>query len=145
MPATDAAGTLSPRMPETRPRCGEGTWSGRMAACAAKVALKNTWQVHQPARTTGMLGAVATTSVPAVPPASPMSIQGRLMPMRAVVRSLRRPKSGLARMESSDPTPVTMARLRGAASMPTRSLTFNASDTRSGARNSREPPVYESA
>jgi hypothetical protein len=105
------------------------------------VALKKIWHVHQPTSTTGMFVAVATTSVPAAPPASPMSIHGRRIPAREVARSLRRPNSGLATMASSDPTPVTMARLRGSASMPTRSLTFSAKDTSSGAKNSREPPV----
>jgi hypothetical protein len=103
--------------------------------------LKNTWHVHQPTSTTEMSGAVATTSVPTAPTATPITIQGRLIPARAVVRSLSRPNSGLATMESSDPTPATVARLRGAASMPTRSLTFKANDTSSGARNSSEPPV----
>jgi hypothetical protein len=106
--------------------------------------LKNTWQMHQPTRTTEMLDAVATSSVPAAPRTSPVTIHGRRIPNREVVRSLRRPNSVLATMDSSDPMPATMARLRGAASMPTRSLTFKASDTNRGARNSREPPVKDS-
>jgi hypothetical protein len=100
--------------------------------------------MHQPTSTTEMLGAVATTRVPAAPTTNPVTIQGRRIPARDVVRSLSRPNSGLATMDSSDPMPATMARLRGAASMPTRSLTFKASDTSSGARNSREPPVEDS-
>jgi hypothetical protein len=105
------------------------------------VALKKTWQTHQPTSTVAMFGAVATTSVPAAPTATPVTIQGRRIPTLDVVRSLSRPNSGLAMMASSDPTPVTSARLRGAASMPTRSFTLRARDTRSGARNSRDPPV----
>ena len=88
-----------------------------------------------------MFGAVATTIVPKAPAATPVTIQGRRIPHLAVVRSLSRPNRGLATMASSDPTPVTMARFPGAASMPTRSFTFNASDTRSGARKSSDPPV----
>ena len=48
-------------------------------------------------------------------------------------------------MANSDPTPVTMARLRGAASMPTRSFTFSANDTSSGARKSSDPPCTRAA
>jgi hypothetical protein len=103
--------------------------------------LKKTWQTHQPASTVQMFGATATTRVPAAPTATPMTIQGRRIPIGEVVRSLSLPNSGLAAMASSDPTPVTIARLRGAASMPTRSFTLSASETRSGARNSRDPPV----
>jgi hypothetical protein len=44
------------------------------------VALKKIWQVHQPACAIGMFGAEATTSVPAAPPVSLMSIQGRRIP-----------------------------------------------------------------
>ena len=76
-----------------------------------------------------------------VPPTSPTSIHGRRMPRRDVVRSLNRPKSGLLTIASSEPTPVTSARFFGASSMPTRSLTFSASDTSSGPRKSREPPA----
>ena len=88
-----------------------------------------------------MFGATATVRMPMVPPASPTSIQGRRMPIRAVVRSLKRPKSGLLTIASSDPIPVTSARFLGASSIPTRLLTFSASDTSSGARNSSAPPA----
>ena len=46
-----------------------------------------------------------------MPPARPTSIQGRRIPSREVVRSLSLPASGLLTMDSSDPTPVTRARL----------------------------------
>jgi Phage integrase, N-terminal SAM-like domain len=79
--------------------------------------------------------------VPRLPPARPATIHGLRMPHRADARSLSRPKIGLATIDSSAPTLVTSASRPGAASIPTRSLTFNASDTNSGARNSREVPV----
>ena len=63
------------------------------------------------------------------------------MPHREVVRSLSRPKNGLAKTDSRDPTEVTSARLFGARLMPTRSLTFNASDTSSGARSRSVAPA----
>ena len=53
------------------------------------------------------------------------------------VRSLMRPKNGLPTMDSDAPTLVTSAKLLGALSMPTRELTFNASVTSTGARNTR--------
>ena len=92
-----------------------------------------------------MVGASATVRVPTAPPARPTSIHGRRIPSRDVVRSLSRPKNGLLTIANSDPTPVTSARLRGARSMPTRSLTLRASDTSSGARKSSAPPAYDSA
>jgi hypothetical protein len=88
-----------------------------------------------------MFGAVAITIVPIAPRTTPVTIQGRRMPHRLVVRSLSLPNSGLATMERSDPTPATRARLLGAAASPTRSRTFRASETSSGARNSSDPPV----
>ena len=41
-----------------------------------------------------MFGAVATTSVPAAPTATPVTIQGRRIPTLDVVRSLSRPNTG---------------------------------------------------
>ena len=92
-----------------------------------------------------MLGATAIVRVPMVPPARPISIHGRRLPSREVVRSLSRPKKGLLTIASSDPTPVTSARFFGAWSIPTSEFTFNASETSSGARNTSAPPAYESA
>jgi hypothetical protein len=109
------------------------------AASAASRALKNTCAAHQPRRTTMMLGARATVKMPRLPPARPATIQG--LPHGEEVRSLSLPKNGLANIDSSEPTLVTSASRLGAALMPTRSLTFNASETSSGARNSREVPV----
>ena len=85
-----------------------------------------------------MFGANATMRMPNVPPTSPMTIHGRRMPNDDEVRSLMRPKNGLPTMDSEAPTPVTSAKLLGALSMPTRELTFNASVTSTGARNTRQ-------
>ena len=87
------------------PRWLTGTWSGRTAAWAASNALRNTCAMHHPTSTTAMVGATATIRIPMVPPASPTSIQGRRIPIRAVVRSLRRPNSRVAhhRQQRSDP------------------------------------------
>ncbi len=89
------------------------------------------------------LDAMATVMMPMVPPARPTSIQGRRLPRREVVRSLSRPKKGLLTSANSEPAPVIRARLRGARSMPTSSLTLRASVTSSGARNSSAPPAYD--
>jgi len=86
-------------------------------------------------------GARATVKIPRLPPAKPAIIQGLRMPHRDDVRSLSLPKNGLATIDSSEPTLVTSASRLGAASIPTRSFTFNASETSSGARNSSEVPV----
>ena len=91
-----------------------------------------------------MLGASATVRMPRLPVARPTAIQGLRMPHREEVRSLSLPKNGLATIASREPTLVTSASRPGAASMPTRSLTFNARETNRGARNSREVPVYAS-
>jgi len=88
VPLTDAIGTQIPRTPETRPRWAVGTWSGSTATIAASRALKNSWAMHQPTRTTGMLGANATMRMPREPPTRPTTIQGRRMPSRDDVRSL---------------------------------------------------------
>ena len=88
-----------------------------------------------------MLGATATTRMPREPPTRPMTIQGRRMPRRDEVRSLSRPKNGLANIASRAPIPATSARLFGARSIPTRELTFKARLTSRGARNSRMVPM----
>ncbi len=91
-----------------------------------------------------MLGASATTPIPTEPPARPLTIQGRRMPSRDVVRSLIRPKNGLATMASRAPTAATSARLAGARSLPTSESTFKAKVTSRGARNSRLVLIYAS-
>ena len=124
MPPTEAMGRHTPRTPETEPRWAVGTWSGSTATWAASSALKKIWATHQPATTTGMLGATATTRTPRVPPTRPMTIQGRRIPSRDEVRSLILPKNGLPTIAARAPIPVTSARLLGARSMPTSELTF---------------------
>jgi hypothetical protein len=84
-----------------------------------------------------MLGANATVRMPSEPPTRPITIQGRRMPSRDVVRSLSVPKNGFPTMANRAPIPVTTARLLGACSIPTSELTFKAKVTSSGARNSR--------
>ena len=79
---TEAIGMQMPRTPETMPRWSTGTWSGSTATSAASSALKNTWAMHHPTRTTAMLGASATTVTPSEPPTRPMTIHGRRMPSR---------------------------------------------------------------
>ena len=111
---------------------------------AASSALKNTWAMHHPARTTGMLGASATITMPTEPPTSPVAIHGRRMPSRDVVRSLILPKNGLATIASKAPVPATTARLPGARPSPTSESTFNAKVTSKGARNSSDVPIYAS-
>jgi len=64
------------------------------------------------------------------------------MPSRDVVRSLILPKNGLPTMDNKAPIPVTSAKLFGACAIPTSELTFNASVTSRGARNSRQVPMY---
>jgi hypothetical protein len=85
-----------------------------------------------------MLGASATTRMPAEPPTRPMTIHGRRMPARAAVRSLILPKSGLPTIATRAPMPATSARLSGARSIPTSEFTFSARVTSSGAMNSSE-------
>ena len=104
---------------------------------AAISALKNSWAMHHPTRTTGMLGANATMRVPVEPPTSPMTIQGRRMPSRDEVRSLSLPASGLANIDNKEPTPATTAKLPGARSIPTSDSIFNANVTSNGAISSR--------
>ena len=82
--------------------------------------------------------------MPTLPPARPTTIQGLRMPHAEVVRSLSLPNSGFATMASNEPMLVTSASRPGAASMPTSSSTFNASETSNGARNSSEVPVNAS-
>jgi len=77
-------------------------------------------------------------------PARPVTIQGRRMPSRDAVRSLIRPKNGLATMASRAPTAATSARLAGARWFPTSESTFNAKVTSRGARNSRLVLMYAS-
>ena len=109
---------------------------------AARRALKQSWAMHHPMSTVGMLGATATTRMPSEPPSRPITIQGRRIPSRDEVRSLSLPKNGLLKMASAEPIPVTRARLFGARSIPTRELTFSARETRRGARNTRVVPMY---
>jgi hypothetical protein len=111
---------------------------------AASSALKSNWAMHHPTRTTAMLGASATTRTPREPPTSPMTIQGRRMPSRDVVRSLILPKNGLPTMASRAPIPATSARLSGARSIPTSESTFNARVTSRGAMNTRDVLMYAS-
>src|SRR5688500_17062130 len=66
------------------------------------------------------------------------------MPHDEQVRSLIRPKNGLANTETSEATPATNASLLAASSAPTRELTFSAKVTSSGARNNSEVPISAS-
>ena len=136
-PHTDPIGRQTPSTPETWPRWADGIWSGMTATIAASSALKHSWVMHHPSRTTGMLGASATIPMPREPPARPVTIQGRRMPSGDVVRSLIRPKNGLATMASRAPAAATSARLAGARWFPTSESTFKAKVTSTGARNSR--------
>jgi hypothetical protein len=70
--------------------------------------------MHHPSSTTATLGASAITEIPSEPPRSPSSIHGRRMPKVEVVRSLIRPKNGLAKIARRAPTPATSPRLVGA-------------------------------
>ena len=101
--------------------------------------------MHQPASTTGMLGATATTRIPRQPPARPETSQGRRMPKREIVRSLRRPNSGLPTKDRRPPTPATSARLPGAWSSPTSDLILRARVTSNGAISIRAMLMYASA
>ena len=74
-----------------------------------------------------------------------MIIQGRRMPSREEVRSLSLPKNGLPTIASSEPIPVTSAKLFGACSIPTSELTFKANVTSTGAMNTRVVPMYANA
>ena len=111
---------------------------------AASSALKSSWAMHHPTRTTAMLGASATVRMPRDPPTRPMTIQGRRMPSRDEVRSLILPKNGLPTMASRAPIPATSARLSGARSIPTSELTFKAKVTSRGAMNTRDVLMYAS-
>ena len=82
--------------------------------------------------------------MPMEPPARPLTIQGRRMPSGDAVRSLIRPKNGLATMASRAPTAATSARLAGARWFPTSESTFKAKVTSKGARNSRLVLMYAS-
>ncbi len=106
--------------------------------------MKNSWAMHQPTSTTAMVGASATMRTPREPPSRPTTIHGRRMPSPEEVRSLNLPKNGLPNIASRAPTPATSDRLFGACSVPTSELTFNASVTSSGARNSRLVLMYAS-
>jgi hypothetical protein len=63
------------------------------------------------------------------------------MPRGEVVRSLSLPKTGLATIASSEPTPVTSARPPAARPAPTTGFTFSASVTSSGATSIRDVPM----
>ena len=138
---TEAIGMQMPRTPETRPRWSIGTWSGSTATSAASSALKKTWAMHHPTRTTATLGATATTRTPSEPPINPMTIHGRRMPSRDEVRSLILPKNGFTNIASRAPVPATRARLFGARSIPTSELIFSDRLTSNGARNTRMVPM----
>ena len=84
-----------------------------------------------------MLGANETIATPRVPPIRPMTIHGRRIPSRDVVRSLILPKNGLPKMDTKAPIPATSARLLGACLMPTSALTRKGSVTSIGARKTR--------
>jgi hypothetical protein len=137
-------GVQTPRTPATWPRWTDGTWSGSTATIAASSALKNSWAIHHPARTTGMLGASATMRMPREPPARPVTIHGRRMPNRDALRSLIRPKNGLPTIATRAPTPATSAKLLGACLIPTSESTFSAKVTSTGARNRRLVLMYAS-
>ena len=141
-PHTDPTGWLTPSTPETWPRWTDGTWLGMTATIAASSALKNSWAMHHPRRTTGMLGASATITMPTEPPARPVTIHGRRMPSGDAVRSLIRPKNGLPTKATRAPIEATSARLAGACLIPTSESTFKAKVTSRGARNSREVLMY---
>src|SRR5690348_3067913 len=83
--------------------------------------------------------------MPREPPTRPMTIHGRRMPSRDVVRSLILPKNGLPTIASKAPTPATRARLFGACLIPTSEFTFNGKVTSKGAMNSRLVLMYASA
>ena len=74
-----------------------------------------------------------------------MTIHGRRMPSRDVVRSLILPKNGLPTMATRAPIPVTSARLFGARSIPTSELTFSARVTSRGAMSTRQVLVNANA
>src|SRR5438132_3791135 len=137
VPLTAAIGKHTPRTPETRPRCARATWSGSTAIKAASSALKNSWAIHHPTRTTAMLGANAIIRMPTVPPSRPMTIHGRRMPSRDQVRSLILPKKGLPNIATRAPSPATSARLLGACLIPTSELTLSGKVTSNGARKTR--------
>ena len=120
----------------------KGPGSGGTAISGASSALKNSWAMHHPARTTAMLGANATMRMPREPPARPMTMHGRRMPSCDEVRSLILPKNGLPTMASRAPIPATSAKLSGACLIPASELTFNAKVTSRGARNTREVLMY---
>jgi hypothetical protein len=84
---------------------------------------------------------VATTNRPAAPPIRPMTIQGRRIPYREVVRSLILPKNGLPTRASSAPTPSTSDRLAGACALPTNELTLRASVTSTGDNSISQVPM----
>jgi hypothetical protein len=61
-----------------------------------------------------------------------VTIQGRRMPSRDVVRSLILPKNGFPTIANRAPVPVATAKLLGACSIPTSEFTFNARVTSRG-------------
>ena len=138
VPLTAATGRQMPSTPDTSPRCAIGTWSGSTAIWAASSALKNSWAMHHPRRTTATFGANATMRMPSEPPTRPMTIHGRRMPSRDDVRSLSLPKKGLPTMATTAPIPATSAKRPGASSSPTSELIFSASVTSRGAMNSSD-------
>src|SRR4051794_38029482 len=93
--------------------------------------------MHHPTRTTGTVGANATTRIPTEPPSRPMTIHGRRIPHEEAVRSLILPKKGFPAIVNRAPVPATSDRLFGARSVPTSEFTLRANVTRRGARNSR--------
>ena len=132
LPSRMASGVAMPTRPDTLPRRSTGTWSGMVALAAASTALNAACAMHQPTSTRATDCAVPTTARAAAPTIAPPRIHGRRMPSRLVVRSDRRPASGLQMRANSAPTPMTVPSAAGAASAPTRWSILNAIDTMTG-------------
>ena len=76
--------------------------------------------------------------MPNDPPVRPISIHGRRMPNRDVVRSLSRPNSGLPTIATSEPDAGDERQaVRQPGRRPTSELTFKARVTSSGAMKTR--------
>src|SRR5699024_9651494 len=102
---------VMPMTPLTRPRCSRGTRSGTAAVRPARVPLSPACTTHQPRTMAGTEGASARTTSPSAPTSAPPTIQGTRRPRRERVRSLRAPATGLARVETAAPMPVTRVRV----------------------------------
>src|SRR6476620_1084446 len=97
--------------PPTVPRCGAGTRSGMAAVMAAYAPLQPACTRHQRTVMTATPGAPASAIRAAAPRTAPKSTHGTRRPRRAVVRSLKAPKRGLATRDTAAPAPVTRARM----------------------------------